>query len=127
MINFLVEIADTILFPCFMYLFLVLLFWALILILLIIIIVESFIRDIIIPMIPKYKRVGLVTRNKERTNYHVCVSYKGEPYHFYNKTLYDSAIVGDFLYVSICEKHNRLYIKNDGTVCKSSKKGEEKG
>lgn len=85
-------------------------------------IVVSFIR-VMIPCKsrPQYKRAGIVVINKERTNYHICVSYKREQYHFYNKSLYNSAKVGEFLYVSICKKHDRLYIKHDSTVCKSRK------
>lgn len=90
---------------------------------------DAFIRVKIIPMIscksrPQYKRAGVVVVNKERTNYHICVLYKRKQYHFYNKSLYNSAKIGEFLYVPVCEKDNRLYIKHDSTVCKSRKAKE---
>lgn len=76
-------------------------------------IASDFVLEFIIPKIrqKRYKINAVVICNKENAQYHVCLSYNKQTYHFYNQKLYSTVQIGDMFYVSLCKKHNKLYLK----------------
>lgn len=76
-------------------------------------IVTDFVSEFIIPKIQqkRYKKNSIVICSKENAQYHVCIYYHKQLYHFYNQKLYNAADIGDIFYVALCRKHNKLYLK----------------
>lgn len=67
-------------------------------------IVTDFVSEFIIPKIQqkRYKKNAVVICSKENAQYHVCIYYHKQLYHFYNQKLYNAADIGDMLYVALC-------------------------